>query len=112
MNKDTYVHLFHILIIGTLFLYLGIEKTNIPSFIYPILIVLGIVVILYHSYKAYNRIMKHETAWINYIHIFIVGPLLVYIGYKNKATKPRFFELLLMLGFAAIGYHGYYLFKK
>jgi len=47
--------------------------------------------------------------WVNYIHLFIVGPLLLYIGLNREKTERRYFEILLMLGFAAIGYHGYYL---
>jgi hypothetical protein len=47
--------------------------------------------------------------WVNLIHILLVGPLLVYIGYNSEKTHRLYFELLLMLGFAAIGYHGYYL---
>jgi hypothetical protein len=49
--------------------------------------------------------------WVNLIHILIVGPLLVYIGYNREKTARLYFELLLMLAFAAIGYHGYYLFE-
>jgi hypothetical protein len=44
--------------------------------------------------------------------MFLIAPLLVYIGYNgyNGTDIPRkFFELLLMAGFAAIGYHGFYL---
>jgi hypothetical protein len=36
--------------------------------------------------------------------------LLIYIGYNGDKTARKFFEILLMLGFASIGYHGYYLF--
>jgi hypothetical protein len=38
-----------------------------------------------------------------------VGPLLVYIGYNREDTERMYFELLLMLAFAVIGYHGFYL---
>jgi hypothetical protein len=47
--------------------------------------------------------------WVNLIHILLVGPLLLYIGYNGEKTPRLYFELLLMLGFAAIGYHGYYM---
>jgi hypothetical protein len=50
--------------------------------------------------------------WVNLIHIFIVGPILIYIGYNGVKTARKFFEILLMLGFASIGYHLYYLFKQ
>jgi Na+-transporting methylmalonyl-CoA/oxaloacetate decarboxylase beta subunit len=107
--NESLVHLFHILIIGSLFLYVGINKTAIPKIMFPILLGLGIVIILYHMYKAYNNIQHKKGIWVNLIHIILVGPLLVYIGYHDTKTARLYFELLLMLGFAAIGYHGYYM---
>ena len=101
------VHLFHIIIVGSLFLYVGIKREKIPPMMYPFLLGLGIFVILYHIYKA----SQSKTPWINYIHIFLIGPLLVYIGYMNKETSRKYYEILLMFGFAAIGYHGYYMIK-
>ena len=56
--------------------------------------------------------MAGKSAWVNYFHVLIVGPLLVYIGYKGLETSRKYFEMLLMLGMAAIGYHGYYLYKQ
>ena len=112
MEIRIYVHLFHILIVGSLFLYVGIYKTLIPAFMYPILLCLGLIIIFYHIFKVYNYIKLGKGYWVNLIHIFIVGPLLVYIGYNKENTARLYFELLLMLGFAAIGYHGYYLFQN
>ena len=51
MNKITLVHIFHVLIIGSLFLYVGIYKTKIPELMFPILLGLGIIIILYHIYN-------------------------------------------------------------
>ncbi len=110
MELETYVHLFHILIVGSLFLYVGIQRTAISSTMYPILFGLGLFVIVYHSYKVYNYMKLGKGYWVNLIHIFLVGPLLVYIGYNREKTPRLYFELLLMLGFASIGYLGYYLF--
>ena len=112
MENHTIVHLLHILIVGGLFLYVGISRDKIPSFLYPTLLVLGAIIILYHIYKAYNHIKAKESIWVSLIHIILVGPLLLYIGYNKEKTERRFFELLLMLGFASIGYHGYYLFTN
>jgi hypothetical protein len=109
MTSSAFIHLFHILIVGSLFLYVGIEKSNIPSFMYSILMILGSIIILYHSFKAYNKLKMGMNPWINYIHIFIIGPLLLYIGLNKEKTQRFNFEILLMLGFASIGYHGYYL---
>ena len=109
MNSETLVHLFHVLIIGSLFLYVGIERTNIPTFMFPLLLGLGVIVILYHIFKVYTYMKLGKGSWVNLIHILLVGPLLVYIGYNGEKTARLYFELLLMLGFAAIGYHGYYM---
>jgi hypothetical protein len=109
MDASFFVHLFHILIVGSLFLYVGIKKTEIPSFMYSFLLILGIIIIFYHGFKVYKKLKEGLNPWVNYIHIFIVGPLLVYIGLNREKTQRLYFEILLMLGFASIGYHGYYL---
>ena len=110
MNPESLVHLFHILIVGGLFLYVGIERTNIPTFMFPLLLGLGVIIILYHMFKVYTYMKQGKGYWVNLIHILLVGPLLVYIGYNGEKTARLYFELLLMLGFASIGYHGYYMF--
>lgn len=109
MNKEFFVHLFHILFVGSLFLYVGSQRKNIPKIMFPMLLGLGIIIILYHTFKAYIKSIKGLNYWVNLIHILLVGPLLIYIGYHGEKTARLYFELLLMLGFAAIGYHGYYL---
>ena len=107
--NSLFVHLFHVIIIGGLFLYVGIHRTNIPAFMFPLLLGLGVIVILYHMFKVYTYMKQGKGYWVNLIHILLVGPLLLYIGYNGEKTPRLYFELLLMLGFAAIGYHGYYM---
>lgn len=112
MEYHFVIHLLHVLIIGGLFLYIGIKKTNIPTFLYNPLIILGIFIILYHSYKIYKKIKQNINPWINYIHVLIIAPLLIYIGVNKEKTNRLYFEIILMLAFATIGYHGYYLLNK
>lgn len=107
--KDIIIHLLHIIIVGTLFLYVGIKGDTTPKIFYPILKYLGIFIILYHGYKAYIKISENRSAWVNYLHIFLVGPLLIVIGYNGVETSRKYYELLIMAGMASIGYHGYYL---
>lgn len=109
MTSEIIVHLLHIIIIGGLFLYVGIRRQGISSYLFPFLLCLGLVIVFYHIFKAYNYATLGKSIWVNLIHILIVGPLLIYIGYNATETARLYFEVLLMLGFAAIGYHGYYL---
>jgi len=110
MNSRTLIRLFHILIVGSLFLYVGINREKIYGGLFSVLFYLGLVIILYHLYKIYGYLSVGKGIWVNLIHVFIVGPLLVYIGYNGIKTSRKYFEILLMLGFASIGYHLYYLF--
>ncbi len=110
MDSHKLVHLFHVLIVGGLFLYVGINREKIYGKLFTVLFYLGLIIILYHLYKIYGYLQASKGIWVNLIHVFIVGPLLVYIGYNGTKTTHKFFELLLMLGFASIGYHLYYLF--
>ena len=105
MDNDFWVHLFHILFVSGLLLYIGITQDAMPKWIYPFLIVLGIFIVIYHIYKSIYK----KNAWINYIHIFILGPLLFLIGVYNNKTPRKYFEITLMLAFASFGYHLYYL---
>jgi hypothetical protein len=110
MNSETLVRLFHILIVGGLFLYVGINREKIYKPLFRTMVLLGFIIITYHLYKIYGYLKAGKGIWVNLIHVLIVGPLLVYIGYNGEKTSRKFFELLLMLAFASIGYHLYYLF--
>ena len=112
MDMHFFVHLFHILIVGLLFLYVGIYYKNMPKTLFSVLFYLGIVIVVYHIYKAYNYMIAGKNYWVNLIHILIVGPLLIYIGFNKENVQRLYFEILMMLGFASIGYHGYYLVKS
>ena len=103
MKSDFLVHLFHILFVGLFFLYIGIQRTNIPEFLYTVLIIFGIILILYHGFK----VVKMKGNIINLIHALFIGPLLVYIGLKKKSTQSGFFDILIILASASIGYHSY-----
>jgi len=103
--KEFFVHAAHILFFSTFLGYIGIMKANLPKFLYPIILATGVLVVGYHIYKSIFK----KDAWINYIHILIVGPLFVYIGLNKEDTPRKVFEIVLMLAFASLGYHGYYL---
>ena len=110
LSPHFFVHLFHVLFVGALFIYVGVRREKNPKFMYPLLLVLGVVVILYHLYKTYLKLQKGGY-WVNLIHILLVGPLLLYIGVTKEKTSRKYYELLLLLAFATIGYHSYYMFQ-
>lgn len=112
MDYHTSLHIFHIIFVGGLFLYIGLIQTSTPNLLLTSLLPLGILIMLYHIYRAYSKLTENKSLWVNLIHILLVAPLLIYIGYNGTKTARLYYELLLMLGFAAIGYHGYYLFKS
>jgi hypothetical protein len=102
MNAHTLLHLAHLLILGPFLLYIGV------GYPIPLLAVaaVGLFVILYQAYKTYEKYAAGESLWVNLFHVLVVGPSLVAYGLSGKRVAR---ELIFMLGFAAIGYHGYYL---
>jgi hypothetical protein len=101
-------HLLHALLIGPAFLYIGYYRDQVPDVAFYVLFAAGIVVLLYHLYRAFLKIKDGKSAWVNWIHIFLVAPLLLLVGYLHKDAGRRYFEMMLLLGFAACGYHGLY----
>jgi hypothetical protein len=108
MNKQIAINFFHLLLVAPFFMYVGIMRASLVPAIYTTLLVLGIVLILYHGWKFYDRWVKGSSyAWVNAIHAFALGPLLVYIGSNGEMTPRPAFEGLLLFAFAAFGYHLY-----
>jgi hypothetical protein len=104
-------HLFHSLILGPAFIYIGYAREQIPDAVFYILMGLSVVLLLYHLYRAVEKIKEGKSAWVNWIHIFLIAPLLFIVGYLGKDASRRYFEMMLLLGFAATGYHGLYAIK-
>jgi hypothetical protein len=98
--------LVHLLLIVPFLLYVGLAREQVPESVFKGVFALGLIVLFYQSYKAYLKITDGKSPWINYIHIFLLAPLLLIIGHYGKNTNRKYFEMLLMFGFAAGGYHG------
>lgn len=108
MDSHLLLSLFHIFAVVPLFLYVAISRAGTATGVYGFLLVLGAIILLYHGYKAWNRYLSGSSAiWINLIHVFYVAPLLLYIGWKERDTPRYAYELLALVGFAALGYHTY-----
>ena len=105
MNNHIILALVHLVIIVPFLLYIGLAREQVPESVFKGVLGLGFVVLMYQSFKAYSKITEGKSPWINYIHIFLLAPLLLIIGYNGKNTNRKYFEMLLMFAFAAGGYH-------
>lgn len=112
IDSHMILSLFHLLIIVPFLLFVGFQRASTPQWIYMALLSIGGVVFLYHGIKFIVRLQRQSGyTWVNALHVFLVAPLMIYIGYHGKET-PRFaYELLLMLTFGAAGYHLFSLVK-
>lgn len=108
LDHHKILSLFHIFLVAPLFFAIAFFKSSMPEWAYQGLLGLGVFVLVYHGYKAMGRWSQGSGyLWVNLIHALLVAPLLIYIGYTQKNT-PRFaYELCIMVGFAALGYHMY-----
>lgn len=108
MDKHVLINLFHILLVVPFFTWVGVSRGNLPNGAFIACLVIGMIVMLYHAFKAWNRLAAGSSyAWVNLIHALWIGPLLIYIGIHKKDTIRAAFELLLLTGFGALGYHLY-----
>ena len=98
----------HIALIVPLMLYVGFNRAATPEWIYSVLFGLGILVGAYHGYKGFARFAAgSQLVWIHSVHLLLVAPVLLWIGYNGKKTERPAYEILLMLAFAALGHHMY-----
>ena len=108
MDAHVLLNLFHILFVVPFFVWVGVMRGKLPPLVFKILIGLGILLVVYHGYKAYIRLMqKSNFVWVNLVHALWVGPLLFYIGIGGEKTQRPAYELLLLTAFGALGYHLY-----
>jgi len=106
MDTGILVSIFHIILVVPLFLFIGFKRADTPEWLYNVIFGLGILIATYHGIKAMVRFYsKSQLLWINIIHVILIGPLLIWIGFLGKKTERPAYELLLLAGFAALGYH-------
>ena len=108
MDHHKILAIFHILFVAPLFFLIAFFRSDMPVWAFRTLFGLGLFILLYHGYKFFVRLAKHSPGvWINAIHVLLFAPLLIYIGLEQKETPRAAYELCIMAGFAALGYHLY-----
>ena len=93
-----HIYLLYLLFVAPQFLYIGYMGHNVNKIFYTLLLSLGLLVLSYHSYKLYQNYNSNWGYHVNLIHILFVGPLLLYIGYKNTNVEYIYFDILNILG--------------
>jgi hypothetical protein len=112
IDAHVFVAIGHLLIIAPFLLYVGFQRANTPFWIYTLLIAVGAMILFYHGYKSFIRVATGSPyAWVNIIHVAFIAPLLLFIGFKGRDAPRYAYELLIMVGFAALGYHLYSLIR-
>ena len=112
MNIYFIISLLHILLVVPLFFLIAFFRSDIPVWAFQSLLGLGLFVGVYHGYKTAVRYATNSPyVWVNLIHVLFVAPLLIYIGYNQKQTPRWAYELCILAGSAAFGYHTYELVK-
>lgn len=108
MNTHVVLSLAHIFLIVPFFLYVAFQRAACPDWLYWVVFGIGLLVFAIHAVKAAYRYTVGSTyVWVNLLHVILIAPLLIYIGYNGKKTPRPAYELLAMAGFAALGYHAY-----
>jgi hypothetical protein len=108
MDKYFLVVIFHVAVLAPFLLWVGFNRAATPEWVYNVMLGSGLLVLLYHGYKAIGRLAsKSPVVWVNLIHVLVVAPLLLWIGYNGKKTERPAYDMLLMIAFAALGFHLY-----
>ena len=110
MSETSHINLslFHIFLVAPFFLYVAFMRGQLNPWVFMVLTGLGLVILVYHAYKAVLKWKAHSpSVWVNIFHVLIVAPLLLFIGSQSYDTPRWAFEVLAMTGFAALGYHIY-----
>jgi hypothetical protein len=108
MNGHILLALLHILVIVPVLGYIAIQRGQLPPWVFPALLGLGGVILVYHAFKLIVKWRASSpSVWVNIFHVVAVAPLLLYIGSQAYDTPRWAYELLLMETFAALGYHLY-----
>jgi hypothetical protein len=92
--------LVHLLFIAPPLLYIGLMRAVTPLWAFHALLFVGGFIFLYHSWR-----WMYTGSYINLIHMFVIAPVLIGIGYHARNTPRSLYEILLMIVFALVGWH-------
>ena len=106
LTKHSIINLLHIFVFVPFFYYLYKNIKSVPPYICKGLIGVVSIAFLYHAFYLSKNVSPYQNM-VYCIHLLLVFPILFIIGYKCNATPKYIMEALLLLTFAALGYHSY-----
>lgn len=108
MDPYLLIGVLHVAFIVPFLLWIGFNRAATPDWVYSVLVGMGLLVLIYHGYKAVGRwFAKSPVFWVNAIHVLFIAPLLIWIGYHEKKTERPAYDMLLLVAFGALGFHLY-----
>lgn len=106
MNIHIIISILYITLFVPLLLYVGFQRAATPEWVYNILYGLGLTLFVYSGYTTIVGLYaKSSSLWVSLLHLVLIAPLLLWVGYNSKKTERPFYELFLIAGFGALGYH-------
>ena len=108
MDPYLLIGVMHVAFIVPFLLWVAFQRAASPDWVYNVLFGTGLLILVYHGIKAVGRFFaKSAMLWVNLIHVFLIAPLLIWIGYYGKKTERPAYDMLLITAFGAFGYHLY-----
>jgi len=92
--------LVHLFLFAPPLLYIGLTRAATPLWAFQALLFAGMFILLYHAYR-----LMSTGSYINLIHVAVIAPILIAIGWKARNSPRALYEVLLMITFAMIGWH-------
>jgi len=106
MNMQLITSILYIIFAVPLLLYVGFQRAATPEWVYNVLYGIGLLLLVYSGYYTIIGLYaKSSSVWLSLIHLVLVAPLLLWVGYASKKTERPFYELFLIAGFGALGYN-------
>ena len=108
MDSYLLIVILHVVVIVPFLLWVGFGRAATPEWVYPVLFGLGLLVLIYHAYRGVGSYFaKSPALWVHVIHVLFIAPLLLWVGYYAKKTERPAYDMLLLISFAAFGFHLY-----
>jgi hypothetical protein len=102
-----YTYLFHALVVAPLLIYIGWDKgKGFSKHLFSPLLGLGLLGASYHSLRLFKPRPQQAKTFIYPVHLFLIMPILLYVGWYGVNSEAIAFNSLLGLGVIAEIYHG------